>query len=290
MTPEKAYPSAPMAALDTVWFQVAGTVCNLSCSHCFISCSPGNVSHPMMSLAQVLPYLEEAESLGVKEYYFTGGEPMVNPALEGILAEALRRGPCTVLTNGVLVTPRRAAAFKALSDASPYSLDIRVSLDGFDAGSNDAIRGQGTFVRILEALGHLAAAGLDPVVTVTEAWEEVATAAGRSRLLGLLRGAGLARPRLKVMPLLRLGAESRRSRAYGEEESLLGASLGDEDVAALQCSSGRMVTAKGVYVCPILIDSGEARMGPTLASALRPFPLAHRACHTCHALGLSCRT
>jgi MoaA/NifB/PqqE/SkfB family radical SAM enzyme len=288
MTP--AYPSVPLASLDTVWFQVAGTVCNLSCSHCFISCSPGNVSHGMMTLAQVLPHLEEAEALGVKEYYFTGGEPLVNPALEGILAEALRRGPCTVLTNGILITAPRAARFKALSDASPYSLDLRVSLDGFDAASNDAIRGAGTFVRILEALGHLAAAGLDPVVTVTEAWEEAATAAGRSRLLGLLREVGLARPRLKVMPLLRLGAEIRRSRPYGEEESLSGITLGDEDFAALQCSSGRMVTAKGVYVCPILIESPEARLGPTLASALRPFPLAHRACHTCHAMGLSCRT
>jgi hypothetical protein len=51
-----------------------------------------------------------------------------------------------------------------------------------------------------------------------------------------------------------------------------------------------MVTSKGVYVCPILIESGDARMGASLGESLRPFPLDHRACHTCHAMGLSCRT
>ena len=279
-----------MLGLDTLWFQVSGTVCNLACTHCFISCSPGNVSHAVMTLAQVMPYLEEGASLGVKEYYFTGGEPFVNPEIDSILAQALLRGPCTVLTNGVLITARRAAVLKALADASEYSLDIRASLDGFDAASNDAIRGQGAFDRIMDALGHLAAAGIDPVITVTEACEEAATDLGRTRLLALLSAAGLARPRLKVMPLLRLGAESRRTRPYGESESLQGFALDARDFEALQCSSGRMVSSKGVYVCPILIESNEARMGGTLSAALRPFLLRHRACHTCHAMGLSCRT
>lgn len=284
------FPEVPLAALDTVWFQVAGTVCNLACTHCFISCSPGNVSHPLMTLEQIRPRLEEAARLGAREFYFTGGEPFVNPEMEAILAEALRHGPCTVLTNGLLIHARRAAALKALSDASAYSLDVRISLDGFDAEANDPIRGPGTFDRILKAAANLAAAGLDPVLTVTEACEEAATAAGRARLLSLLRGLGLPRPRLKVMPLLRMGAESRRTRPYAEDETLAGAALSDADLAALQCSSGRMVTAKGVYVCPILIDSPDARLGDTLESSLRPFPLRHRACHTCHVQGLSCRT
>jgi hypothetical protein len=66
--------------------------------------------------------------------------------------------------------------------------------------------------------------------------------------------------------------------------------LAPGDMAALQCASGRMVTAGGVFVCPILIDSPGARMGSTLRETLRPFPLRHRACHTCHAQGLNCRT
>jgi hypothetical protein len=51
-----------------------------------------------------------------------------------------------------------------------------------------------------------------------------------------------------------------------------------------------MVTSQGVFVCPILIDAPAARMGATLGETARPFLLAHAACYTCHAEGLSCRT
>jgi AdoMet-dependent heme synthase len=283
-------PSSPLLALDTLWFQVAGTLCNLQCTHCFISCSPANHAHEMMGLGEVRRYLAEAEAIGVKEYYFTGGEPFLNREILEILEAALVLGPTSVLTNGVLIRPETAARLRALSDASPYSLDVRISVDGMDAATNDAIRGEGTFERIVAGIRNLAAAGLNPVITVTEACEGAGLAEGRARLLGRLRDLGLPRPRLKVMPLLRLGAETTRSRAYAEWESLVGRTLSPDEAEALQCSSCRMVTSKGVYVCPILIDFPGARMAATLAEALRPFALSYRACFTCHEQGLSCRT
>jgi MoaA/NifB/PqqE/SkfB family radical SAM enzyme len=244
----------------------------------------------MMSLADVRPYLDEAERLGVREYYLTGGEPFLNREILEIVEAALALGPVTVLTNGLLIRPETAARLRALSDASAYSLDLRVSIDGADAATNDPIRGPGTFDRIVAAIGLLARAGLNPVVTVTEACPGALSADGRARLLGFLKQCGLERPRLKVMPLLRLGAEATRSRAYAEWESLRGRTLGAEEAEALQCSSCRMVTSKGVYVCPILIDHPGARMAATLEGALRPFALDYQACFTCHEQGLTCRT
>jgi AdoMet-dependent heme synthase len=287
---ETRFPQAPLVALDTLWFQVAGTLCNLQCTHCFISCSPTNHNHPMMSLDTVRRYLAEAAELGVREYYFTGGEPFLNREIFEILEAALAQGPVSVLTNGVLLKPAIAERLRALSDASPYSLDLRISVDGWDAASNDPIRGEGTFERILEGVRNLAAAGLSPVITVTEACEGAGTAKGRARFLEFLREIGLPRPRLKVMPLLRLGAEMQRSRAYDSWETLQGRTLSAEEAEALQCSSGRMATEGGVYVCPILLDFPGARMATSLADTLRPFELKYRACYTCHEQGLSCRT
>jgi molybdenum cofactor biosynthesis enzyme MoaA len=62
------YPFVPSVSLDTLWFQVAGTLCNLKCTHCFISCSPTNHSHGMLTLEQVRERLAEAAKLGVQEY------------------------------------------------------------------------------------------------------------------------------------------------------------------------------------------------------------------------------
>ena len=284
------YPHVPLVALDTLWLQVAGTLCNLQCTHCFISCTPSNHAHEMMDRATVAGFLDEAESLGVRDYYFTGGEPFLNREIFEITADALAKGPVTILTNGILLRPEWCERLRALSDASPYSLDVRISIDGWDAATNDPVRGAGTFDRILWGIANLSAAGLNPVITVTEACADAGTSGGRARFLSFLRSIGLARPRLKVLPLLRLGAEAQRSRPYGPAETLRGFTLTPADVDALQCSSSRMVTSRGVYVCPILLDFPAARLADTLAESLQPFELRYPACHTCHAQGLSCRT
>jgi len=285
-----AFPSVPSRSLDTLWFQVSGTVCNLQCTHCFLSCAPSNHSHGMLSLADVHRRLEEAGPLGVKEYYFTGGEPFLNPEMLAILEETLRHGPATVLTNGLLLPPERCARLRALADASPYSLDIRVSIDGYTPETNDPIRGEGTYERILGGIRNLARAGINPVVTVTEACEDAANAEGRARLLDWMRSIGLSRPRLKILSLFRIGAETSRLRGYQPWETLRGRTLNDDELDALQCSSCRMVTSRGVYVCPILIDEPAAKMGESLTETLRPFPLRYQACYTCHAYGVTCRT
>jgi hypothetical protein len=105
-----------------------------------------------------------------------------------------------------------------------------------------------------------------------------------------MRGIGLSRPRLKILSLFRMGAEASRLRGYLPSETLAGRTLTAEETERLQCSSGRMVTARGVYVCPLLIDEPAAKMGERLAETLRPFPLAFAACYTCHEFGVTCRT
>jgi molybdenum cofactor biosynthesis enzyme MoaA len=280
----------PMLALDTLWFQVAGTICNIECTHCFISCSPTNHSHEMMSLADVQARLDEARQLGVREYYFTGGEPFMNRDMLPILEATLRQGPATVLTNGMLLRSEVCRKLRELFDASDYSLDLRVSLDGFDRESHDSIRGKGVWDRVMVGLKNLADAGLNPVITVTTAAEGVASAEGRTRFLDLIRTFGFERPRLKVLSLFRIGAEEQRTRAYEDWERLTGLALTEEDARTLQCSTCRMATSKGVYVCPILIEEPEARMGDTLAETLRAFPLKYGACHTCWVDGVTCTT
>jgi AdoMet-dependent heme synthase len=226
----------------------------------------------------------------VREYYFTGGEPFMNRDMLAILEATLRQGPATVLTNGMLLRPETCARLRELFDRSEYSLDLRVSLDGFDRESHDAIRGKGVWDRVMTGLRNLADVSLNPVITVTTAAEGVGSATGRSRFLDLIRSFGFERPRLKVLPLFRIGAEETRSRAYEDWERLTQDALSEADASVLQCSTCRMVTSKGVYVCPILIEEPGARMGSSLQETLRPFPLKYGACHTCWVDGVTCTT
>lgn len=285
-----AFPSVPMLSMDTLWFQVAGTICNIQCTHCFISCSPSNHAHEMLTLDDVRARLDEARRLGVREYYFTGGEPFLNRDMLAILEVTLRQGPASVLTNGMLLRPEICRSLAELSERNEYSLDVRVSLDGFDAESHDAIRGAGVWERVMSGLRNLAEAGLNPAITVTETAEGIGGSEGRERFLHLIRSFGFAKPRLKVLPLFRIGAEASRSRPYDPWERITPEMLDEKSAATLQCSSCRMVTSRGVYVCPILIDEPVARMGETIEESLRPFPLRHGACHTCWVTGMTCAT
>jgi len=69
MTAANQPPTVELSHLDHLWFQVSGTLCNLTCHHCFISCSPKNDSFGYLTLEEVQRRLEESAQLGVKEYY-----------------------------------------------------------------------------------------------------------------------------------------------------------------------------------------------------------------------------
>src|SRR5438105_6886107 len=166
------WPRQPLHHLDSLWIQVAGTRCNLACTHCFVACGPDDERHAMMSRAQVAARVAEGLALGAREVYFTGGEPFLHPELLAILDETLAPAPCTVLTNGTLFTRSRLAALGALSARARFSLEIRVSLDGLDAPSHDAIRGAGSFERAVAGVLAVEAHGLLPIVTVTQLEDE----------------------------------------------------------------------------------------------------------------------
>ena len=89
---------------------------------------------------------------------FGGGEPFLRDDFLEILRYAHDRGITTcVSTNGTLLDD---ALVDALLEMAPVYL--QVSLDGACAETNDAIRGRGTFERILAGIELLARASAIP--------------------------------------------------------------------------------------------------------------------------------
>ena len=287
-SPPDAAPFVELNALDELWFQVGGTLCNLSCNHCFISCHPGNDSFGFLDLETVRRYLEESRELGVKEYYFTGGEPFLNRQMLPILGETLRYGPATVLTNATVFRERSGRELRDIADSSRYSLEVRVSIDGYNPQMNDPIRGDGTFDSALRGVRLLVNEGLLPIITVAQTWPDEESERVFHRFVETLQEAGYARPRLKVLPALRIGMEANRSRPYSELERVTPWMMQDYDKSQLLCSRGRTVTDRGVAVCPILIESPDAHLGRTLKESFSPFAITHGACYTCYQYGAIC--
>lgn len=290
---EAPYPVLRFKHLDTLWLQVSGTLCNLACLHCFISCGPKNESHGHMTLSEVQKHLTWARTHGVKEYYFTGGEPFLNPEIRPMIEETLKQGPLSILTNGILITDGLATWLAMQAHASPYTFDLRVSLDGTTAKENDAIRGRHTFERILAGVDKLVHHGLNPIITVTTCHTELAKEEGRTRFIELLRARGITQPRLKFLSPFKIGREEQRHGSdggYRPSERLFVSDIPDPNTDHLQCDSCRMVTDQGVFPCPILIEDRDARMGDMLDDGVHDIALDKSACYTCHIEGVSCKT
>ncbi len=288
MTTDEPLPLVPLGSLDELWFQVAGTLCNLTCTHCFISCSPHNHSFEMLTFDEVEQALLEAEQRGVKEFYFTGGEPFLNRDLVPMLVRALDFGPVSVLTNATVLKPEWLDTLHDAEEQSRYSLEFRVSIDGPTPEMNDPVRGEGAFARAMRGVGLLAEHGFLPIITMTRLWNEADDTQVLAAFTAELHKVGNDRPRLKILPRLKLGAEVQRCAGYDADERVTAAMLADYDLTRLVCHHSRIVTNRGVYVCPILIDDPSACLGDTLAEADRPFAITHGACSTCYQFGAIC--
>ncbi len=288
--PLPAAPDLPLLHLDVLWLQVTGTVCNIACRHCFISCGPKVRIHDLMTIDQCRDAIDAAVSQGCRAYAFTGGEPFLHPDILALIDLALPHGPLDILSNGMLIDDALAAQLAERARTAPYSFDIRISLDGLTAEENDPVRGRGVFDATCAGIRALVAAGMEPVLAVTTVHAAHGSVQGRQDFYQLLRDLGVRRPRVKLIPPFKLGREARRSGGYQPWEQVTADMLDQDSPWTLQCGTGRTVTSRGAWPCPILVNVDEARMGDRLEDALRPCTLDHRACHTCHVEGFTCRT
>jgi AdoMet-dependent heme synthase len=277
-----AAPRAPFVALSALWLVLTGTLCNLRCTHCLNASGPDEPWLAPLDAAAARRALAEAETLGVREVYFTGGEPFLHRDILPLVETSLSMAATTVLTNGTVMTEGLADALVRLAHASRYSLEIRVSLDAAEAEANDRVRGRGTWERATRTLRLLDARGLLPIVTATEIAGGAAT---YDRFRALLSALGIAKPRVKILPVFPVG------RAVGAPGvRLTDADLDGFDRSTLPCAETRAVAADGVYACPILAGLPGARLSDgALTAALGPAALDHPACVTCHRTGATCR-
>ena len=98
--------------------------CNLSCGYCN---EYDHVSHPVPA-ARIEEYLDHLARLGTAVVTFTGGEPLLHPELDRLVATAVDRHMfCTIITNGY---PLTRDWIERLNRAGLYLL--QVSVDNLD--------------------------------------------------------------------------------------------------------------------------------------------------------------
>ncbi|MFT3851431.1 MAG: mycofactocin radical SAM maturase [Ilumatobacteraceae bacterium] len=130
--------------------------CNLQCVHCLSS--SGQRDPRELTTAEAFAVLDELRDLQVFYINIGGGEPMVRRDFFDIVEHSIGNGiGVKFSTNGAFVKPDTAARLAAMD-----YLDIQISLDGLDAVTNDAVRGDGSYAMARRAMDDLASAGFGP--------------------------------------------------------------------------------------------------------------------------------
>ena len=143
--------------------------CNLNCKHCLVG---DRRYHPItdLNLDLIKKLSSEAESIGVFTIVLNGGEPMVRHDFFDILKILNKHGLSTILlTNGLLLSPQNIKKMQQLG-----VIAYRVSIEGSNPKTNDLIRGQDTFKKIVENVKNL--------VNLSDAEVEIAVTYGKHNI------------------------------------------------------------------------------------------------------------
>jgi radical SAM protein with 4Fe4S-binding SPASM domain len=126
-------------------------LCNLHCEHCYQDDFSAKRDLDWSGLRRISDnLLNTIEEWGQKAcIHVTGGEPLLRPELFHLL-DHLDQQPAVdelgIITNGLLMDREK---MRRLSDF-PRLKKIKISLDGADAGTNDAIRSEGSFEKVMQ--------------------------------------------------------------------------------------------------------------------------------------------
>ena len=166
--------SVHLKELKTLWFNT-GTLCNLTCSNCYIESSPTNDRLVYLNVSEVTAFLDELDYVGssLKEVAFTGGEPFMNPDLVAMVAVSLERGySVLILTNAMRPMLKCADDLLKLQAQHGDKLTVRVSLDHYSEPLHDLYRGERAYKRALDGIRWLSAHGFGINLAGRTLWKE----------------------------------------------------------------------------------------------------------------------
>ncbi len=276
-------------ALEELWLHT-GTACNLACPFCLEGSKPGDDRLQLMRFDDAKSFIDEALTLGVKQFSFTGGEPFINKDMVRILDYALAHRPCLVLTNATEPLIKRLHQIETLRKRA-HTLHFRVSLDHFEAARHDEGRGEGMFAMALQGLRALYDMGFTLSVAnhILPDWSAEVVS---KQFAEVFRVAGLPEdlPRIEFpefyLPDAKVAAPQITQNCMVDYQT-------ESSRREFMCAFSRMVVKIAgeckVYACTLVDDDVDYALGATLAESLQvPVSMKHHRCYSCFQFGASC--
>ena|GEM_PF-478701 len=204
--------------------------CNLRCKYCFNLEREDAPRVPLEDIKSILKAAYEKENRYVS---ITGGEPFLYKQIFEVLDYAHDLGYwISILSHGGLLDQARIDRLKKY-----WRARIRISLDGPDAASHDALRGAGTFDHTISKISLLVANGLNVGVGVTVSENNLHLV---ERTLELCREIGVAFVRCAPVARVKKGKAAEVKASLHEQllETLIGFAIKNRSAVDLPQPEG----------------------------------------------------
>jgi len=275
--------------LKELWFHT-GTRCNLECAFCLEGSNPKNSRLGTPTLSEMKPYIDEALTMGVEKFSFTGGEPFLAKGIIDLLDYASQHKAVLVLSNGTEPLLRRFNKLCQLRN-NPHPVSLRISLDDLNPKNHDAHRGAGKFAKAVEALKMLHQEGFHVSVArhmkksenteeVDQGFREFFVSNGLPEDLHIVAFPDFLTPSASAeVPQITEDCMTR----YHTVESR----------ANFMCHYSKMVVKRDgelrVYACTLVDDDSDYELNQNLKqSQNQRISMKHHRCYSCFAYGSSC--
>ena len=246
--------------------------CNLRCAHCLSS--SGDEREGELTHAEARRLIDEWAEMKVFYINVGGGEPLSRPDFVELMDYTLERGiGVKFSTNGTLLDDEKVAWIASHGDR----LDLQISVDGADAETSDALRGNGSFKRAVRAMDRLAARDIPFKVNATVTKHNVhqlddlyglTTSRGGALRLTRLRPSGRGVSLWEAWRPTAAQNEVLYRWLLGHPDVLTGDSFfhlsafGEALDGLNMCGAGRIVCCVDplgdVYACPFVLDDSFA--------------------------------
>lgn len=269
MRTEKLYTvlKSELKELNNLFIELTAKNCNQRCKHCYIDFPISRAPKDFINIDIIKQALEDTMGENLYCIYLTGAEPMLHPDFNAILRLCLKTTNVCICTNGSFLNEKKVRFLKKVEEESDNEIIFMLPIDHFDEIKSDDLRGRGSYRQILHAAKILSKYEFNPIFNVTNYYKE-----DKKTLITNFK---------QVFDNIDVFVEDCNFQIneyfdkYSKNEEFV------EEFKNLDCQTGRILTEKGVYVCPFLANDHRGRMGASFADYSKKMSLETPFCTIC---------
>jgi len=262
-------PTAQLSELNNLFIELTAKNCNQRCKHCYIDFPLSKNVKDFIAIDKIRQALTDTKQEKVECIYLTGAEPMTHPEFNSILRLCLKRANVCICTNASFINEKKARFLKKVEEESANEIIFKLSVDHFNEVKNDDLRGRGSYRQTINAIKSLVKYDFNPVLNIVNYYNEEKKVL-MSEFKTICDNIGFEANdfNFQISEYYNKYKTPSETDKWGKNSNL-------------DCKNGRILTDKGVYVCPFLANDHRGRMGSDFKDFSKKMPLETNFCFSC---------